>query len=410
MHFLACRRSAHVHVPVPSRIGRQNLVQAAHRSPCSSLHYGFNDCRNIPESSIGVEERLHGDLVGGIELAQRAAHQRGPPPAPDARQRKRCGSGARKSSRPALHQIQEFYTGSRCARATQARGRSACACPATPSCASTEPSTYSTSECTMLCGCTTTRHIALAAGRTARWPRSAPALVHQRGRIHRDLAAHDPARVRAGLLGRRRVAAPRPASRGTGRPRRSAAAAARPRAAPRRGARRQALEDRVVLAVDRHQRRRPSASPRRSAAGPPSPADSLFASSRRLPAPAAASVERRPAAPTDRGHDIVHLGRVARSPRVRRAPASTRVPGAWSPQQLAPAPRGRARIGQRRVGRAANASICRSTASRVAARGERDDAEALADGARAHRGCCRRRCRWSRGRRRPIIGADPQPA
>ena len=34
--------------------------------------------------------------------------------------------------------------------------RSACACPDRPSCARIEPSTYSTSECTMLCGCTTT--------------------------------------------------------------------------------------------------------------------------------------------------------------------------------------------------------------------------------------------------------------
>jgi hypothetical protein len=111
------------------------------------------------------------------------------------------------------------------------------------------------------------------------------ALVHQGGRVDRDLAAHRPVRMGAGLLRRdrgqrSRRAAERAAGGGQHDP---PHAAARPR-------RRQALEDRVVLAVDRQQL---AAAARTacisSVAGHTSA--SLLASSRRLPARAAARVE-----------------------------------------------------------------------------------------------------------------------
>jgi hypothetical protein len=85
------------------------------------------------------------------------------------------------------------------------------------------------------------------------------ALVHHRGRVDRDLAAHHPVGMRARLLGRHaREALER---RGAERPARGGEQdAAHARAlelarAPAGEAARQRLEDRRVLAVDRQQRR-----------------------------------------------------------------------------------------------------------------------------------------------------------
>ena len=214
----------------------------------------------------------------------------------------------------------------RCAPATPARGRSACACPGCPSCASTEPSTYSTSECTMLCGWID--HLDAGAGHAeqqAGLDQLQP-LVHQRGRVHRDLAAHEPVRMRAGLVRRdacQLLAACRQERATRGGQQDAPHARAAPRPASQRG--RQALEDRVVLAVDRQQRRAGAFAPRRRAARPAITSDSLLANSRRLPARAAASVERRPAAPTIAAITLSHF-RQRRDLRqridVRRAPAS----------------------------------------------------------------------------------------
>ena len=123
-----------------------------------------------------------------------------------------------------------------------------------PSCASIEPSTYSTSEWTMLSRWITTStccgvHAEQQAGLDELEP-----LVHERGGIDRDLAAHDPVRMRAGLIGRDALEA-----RAIGVEERTArggqqdAFHARRRFAAARVAR-QALEHRVVFAVDGQQR------------------------------------------------------------------------------------------------------------------------------------------------------------
>ena len=124
------------------------------------------------------------------------------------------------------------------------------------------------------------------------------ALVHQRGRIDRDLAA--PSTIRDGrpaCSGVTVARARRGCGRGTARPRRSARCARTPR---RCGVARAAAgtgRSRCARCRSARSSRRRRAR-RAISSAPASTSDSLLASSRRLPARAAASVDGRPAAPT----------------------------------------------------------------------------------------------------------------
>ena len=136
----------------------------------------------------------------------------------EARHGKRARSGASKSSAPSATRSSGVDAARRCARDTRAPARSACACRGAPSCASTEPSTYSTSEWMTLCGWITT---SIASRGDAEQPvrlDHLEALVHHRRRVDRDLAAHRPVRMRARLVGRDVVRASRRRACGTARP------------------------------------------------------------------------------------------------------------------------------------------------------------------------------------------------
>ena len=82
-------------------------------------------------------------------------------------------------------------------------------------------------------------------------------------------------------------------------------------ATPLRRVARQALEYRVVFAVDRQQRRARRRARVCMSSGPAITSDSLLANNRRLPARAAANVERRPAAPTIAAMTLCTSGRLA---------------------------------------------------------------------------------------------------
>ena len=150
-----------------------------------------------------------------------------------------------------------------------ARRRSARACRDSPRCASDAPSFSWTSACTIDSGCTTTSmRLVGEAEQVVRLDQLEP-LVHQRGRVDRDLAAHVPGRVRerrldvhvAQLVGRH--AAERAAGGGQHEPldrRRAASPAAAgraPSARSRRGSRARRSPPRAASRA----RRRPRGSP-----------------------------------------------------------------------------------------------------------------------------------------------------
>ena len=201
-----------------------------------------------------------------------------------------------------------------------------------PSCASIDPSTYSTSEWMTLSGCTTT---SIRSARHAKQPvrfDHLETLVHHGRGVYADLAPHHPIRMGTGFVRRHpRKFRERPLpERTAGGGEQDAADAGRP-GVPR-VARRKALEDRVVLAVDRQQRRAARCAAPMNAA-PPMTSASLLASRMRLPARAAASVGRRPAAPTIAATTVSAPGSVAAS----TSPASPRARASAGPRPRAPA-------------------------------------------------------------------------
>ena len=115
------------------------------------------------------------------------------------RQGKASRSGASKSSRPWASRSSPATPDSiRCGqpRPTASEVRMS----GRPSWARVEPSTNSTSECTRLCGCTSTRKLVAGHAEQMVGFDQLQALVHQRGRIHRDLRPHRPFRVGDRLL------------------------------------------------------------------------------------------------------------------------------------------------------------------------------------------------------------------
>ena len=232
-------------------------------------------------------------------------------------------------------------------------------------CASVEPSTNSTIECTIDCGWTTAssrsqRHVE----QQVRLDQLQP-LVHQRRRVDGDDRAHRPRRVVQGL---RRcdvgelaavAAAERTARRGQHEPRDLA------RAAPA-----QALGQGRVLGVDRHEqvvrgrrpaRRPPRPGPRRRSATPCWPAP------RACRRPARPASRRRPAAP------VMPLSTrsasMAASSATPSAPSRTRAVGRASRSAAAAAASARARSVT------PNSSACAATVRVVGAGGQAHDLE-----------------------------------
>ena len=179
----------------------QHITQLIDRARIEALQHLVNDRRNAGKVQAPLEKRLYRDLVGRVQHRRRRSRRRARRPA-----RARCSESAHDPAprNPAAR--------SRPGRAIVHRNSSAPAMPSAcaigvrmsgaPSWASIEPSAYSTSECTMLCGCTTMSTCDSRQPEQQRGLDDLQPLVHERRRIHRDLAAHFPFRVRAGLLRR----------------------------------------------------------------------------------------------------------------------------------------------------------------------------------------------------------------
>ncbi len=173
-----------------------------------------------------------------------------------------------------------------------------------------------------------------------------------------------------GLLGRDRRPARRGAGRGTGRPRRSARCARSAVAALRASGRHWKI---ALCSLSIGTMVAPPSCAARISSSPASTSDSLLASSRRLPARAAASVDGRPAAPTMAATTVSQS--LACGQRVERVGAGM----------------GLGVAGRRRAGRRAARRSRRRRRSPHGRGGARGTARA------ARRRCCRRRARWRAG-------------
>ena len=180
------------------------------------------------------------------------------------------------------------------ARDSGARRRSARACPGWPRCASEAPSFSCTSAWTIDSGCTTTSMRLVGEAEQVVRLDQLEALVHQRRRVDRDLAAHVPGRVRE-----RRLDARRRAARRCVMPRNGPAGGRQDQPVDRLRAARPAAAGRAPSARSRPGSRA-RRSPRRAAsrARRPTTRLSLFASARSMPSPSAATVGPSPAEPT----------------------------------------------------------------------------------------------------------------
>ncbi len=91
-------------------IGSQNILERADDPAATLCDHGFNDCCDLEKVQSAVQERLHGNLVGGIQHGRRQSTS----PCRRLRQRettklvevRRAEVEARRSD-----EIQEFYTG-----------------------------------------------------------------------------------------------------------------------------------------------------------------------------------------------------------------------------------------------------------------------------------------------------------
>ena len=187
-----------------------------------------------------------------------------------------------------------------------------------PSWARIEPSTYSTSECTMLCGCTTTSTCAGSIPNSRQASMSSRPLfisVAESTEILRPIFQRGCAQAWSGVTRRElcaRGSQERAARRGEQHTTHASHGSGPPRARPAGTGRSRCARCRSGSAS----RRRPA--PRQAAVHQPTTSDSLFASSTRLPARAAASVDGRPAAPTIAAITASTSGDAATSASARR--------------------------------------------------------------------------------------------
>ena len=214
-------------------VGIQNIpkrLTGRESRRCNTLSMTAANRRKV---QAPVKKRLYGDLIGRVQHGRRgAAGARRGSRQPEAREafcdpaaRSRAARSARRSSDCTPEATRSGHA-SACAMGVLMSGA--------PSCASSEPSAYSTSECTRLCGCTTTSTCDFGQVEQQRRLDHLEPLVHQRRGIDRDLAAHFPVRMIAGLIGRDAVEPRRDRSGGTGRPRRSRSRARRRAPSPGR--------------------------------------------------------------------------------------------------------------------------------------------------------------------------------
>ena len=157
----------------------------------------------------------------------------------------------------------------------------------------TLPSTNSTIECTTLSGWITTSTCSGSSWNSQRASINFQGLVHQGGRVDRDLRAHPPGGMLEGVLGRDVASVPCGCVRGTGRRKRSGSRGAPPGATPAFRAWKIAE---CSLSTGRICVPRARASSMTS--GPATTSVSLLARATILPASSAAQVPRRPTAPT----------------------------------------------------------------------------------------------------------------
>ena len=317
---------------------------------------------------------MHGDLVRRVQDAGRgAARRRRLPGEREAAERLGVGrlerepaDGARgRAARPARRR----------ARDSAARRRSARACPGSPRCASEAPSFRCTSACTIDSGCTTTSMPLVGEAEQVVGLDQLEALVHQRRRVDRDLAAHVPGRVRQRRLdARRRRSSSRRHARGTGR-RRPSAPAARPSPAARPRSSWKSAECSESTGITRAPGRLgqlPSRARRRRRGSP------CLRARGRSPRRASATVGPRPAEPTsavqhevgaglgDQPHDALrpgeHLSPAPRLGRARRPRPGRTAPRASTPCSTAWASR-RSQLARRPPGRRPRGRRCRATTS-----------------------------------------------
>ena len=283
-------------------------------APLGSVKRRLHQCRDTAEAELPAEESCHRHLVGGVENGRRRAACLQRPAAERERRKPHRDRAPRRSRLPS------------CARSSAAAGPSIRVGQARqwaigmrmsgePSCATTEPSRYSTMPWMIDCGCTSTASCVGLDGEQMMRLDQFEALVHHRCGIDGDLRAHRPVRMLERLLQRcraHRLARPgaeRPAGGGDDD---AAHVLARP------GGER--LKDRVVLGIDRQHARARAAAARMNMA-PAQTRHSLLASATVAPRLAAASVGFEPDRAADRGHHpfrrplgcLDHRGLAARS-------------------------------------------------------------------------------------------------
>ena len=185
---------------VQRRATRRSRISASARAGAARASACRRSRRAMPVKRMRAgEERRDRDFVGGVQHRGRGAAgaQRRVGEAPGTGKRSR--SGRSNARRVTPREVERPRRPSRCARDRPSAWAIGMRMSGLPSCASTEPSTYSTSECMMLCGWITTSM--RSAGSVEQPVRldHLEALVHHRRRVDRDLAAHHPVRMRAGL-------------------------------------------------------------------------------------------------------------------------------------------------------------------------------------------------------------------
>ena len=218
-------------------------------APLGGVERRLDQRRNAAKADLAVEEGRDRDLVGGVENGRRRAARSPAPGGPSASAGKRSGSGASKVSWPIL--ARSSLAAGPSIRVGQARQWAiGMRMSGEPSCATTEPSRYSTMPWMIDCGCTSTSSCAGGNGEQVMRLDQFEALVHHGRGIDGDLRTHRPVRMLERLLERRRAhllarpGAERPARGGEDD---AAHVLARARA--------QRLEDRVVLGIDRQHAR-----------------------------------------------------------------------------------------------------------------------------------------------------------
>ena len=372
----------------PSGRPPARLPEFAAPAACARPARLVDQRRDAQETEPSRQERRHRDFVRRVQHRRRRAARLRPPPAPAPAPGNRSRSGASKSSRAAATRSSDS-TPERDSLRPAERVRDRGAHVRVAELRQDRP--VHVLHHRMHDALRMYDHLDLRAVpcRTARRPRSArgpcSSASPNRPRSCGPCASADarrPARASPRAICSRACAQERAAG---GREQDAAHARA---ACARAQRRRQALEDRVVLAVDRHERRAARARPHRRSSAPASdqrlPCSRAARACRRVPPRASTAAPPRRRWPPSR----CRLRCCARDvPRARRSPHSTSVAQPALAQRQRRAARGRLRSCSTAT-RGRCARHCSSRPLVVASRRERDDREAVGMTLRAHRACC----------------------